>query len=105
MTNLNSYLVHPYVFHMTPTQLPKPRDTVTNISPQPKHTAKQMYLVTLSSPNQITTQRILHPLSQGQTKLMSTEYVSEPKHVRVVYHPPHSTMQLEPDPYLQQAPA
>ena len=32
---------------------------------------------------------------------MSKEYVTKPKHVRVVYRPPHSTSQLEPDPVIQ----
>ena len=48
----------------------------------PKHTTWQMYLVTSSSPDKGTTQRIFHPLSEGCSKLMSKGYSTQPKHVR-----------------------
>ena len=80
--------------------MPLPSDTLTPLFSQPKHT----YLVTSSSPDHITAQRILHTLSSKQTKLMSKEFVSKPKHVRVVHRLFHSIRQLEPDPYLQSAP-
>ena len=32
---------------------------------------------------------------------MSKQYTTKPKHVRIVHRPPHSSSQLEPDPFLQ----
>ena len=44
--------------HNTPTQTThpflKPGNTITNPSPQPKHTARDMYLVTASTPESVT---------------------------------------------------
>ena len=44
--------------HNTPTQtthpFPKQGNTITNLSPQPKHTARDMYLVTASTPESVT---------------------------------------------------
>ena len=60
---------------------------IPSISPQPKHTTRQMYL-TQSTASQVTAQRILHPLIQGPTKLMSKENITDPKHVRVIYRLP-----------------
>ena len=67
---------------------PKPGDTITNLSPQPKHVARDMYLVTAATPSTVTAQKILHPLSQGVTKLMSKQYVTHPKHTRILFSPP-----------------
>ena len=67
--------------------IPKPGDTVTNILPQPKHTARNMYLVTASSPEAVSAQKILHPLSDGSTKFGSKTYISHPKHLRIINQP------------------
>ena len=44
--------------HNTPTQtthpFPKQGNTITNLLPQPKHTARDMYLVTASTPESVT---------------------------------------------------
>ena len=67
---------------------PKPGDTITNLSPQPKHTARDMYIVTASTPETVTAQKILHPLSDGTTKIMSKQYTTHPKHIRILHSPP-----------------
>ena len=78
--------------HLTPNSTthpsPKPGDTITNLSPQPKHTARDMYLVTASTPETVTAQKILHPLSDGSTKIMSKQYTTHPKHTRILHPPP-----------------
>jgi len=56
----------------------KPGDMVTNISSQPKHNACEMYLVT-SKQKEVTLQKILHPLTNTDTKFMSREYITDPK--------------------------
>ena len=55
-------------------QMPKPGDTVTAVSQQPKHTARDMYIVTAASPDNVTAQKVLHPLVSGSTKIMSKSY-------------------------------
>ena len=57
-----------------------------------------MYLVTSITPENVMAQRILHPLSTRRSKLMSLEYSTQPKHVRIL-HSPTSTALL-PDPPL-----
>ena len=71
----------------TPVTQPLPGDTMTPLSEQPKHTARSMYLVTSSSPEVITAQKILHPLSSSQTKFMSKQYSSNPKYLRIIHRP------------------
>ena len=36
---------------------PKPGDTITNLSPQPKHVARDMYLVTAATPTMVTAKK------------------------------------------------
>ena len=66
---------------------PKPGDTITNLSPQRKHTARDMYLVMTATPTQVTAQKILHPLTQNISKLMSKQYITHPKHTRILFSP------------------
>ena len=79
---------------------PKPGDTITNLSPQPKHTARDMYLVTASTPETVTAQKILHPLSDGITKIMSKQYTTHPKHVRILHSPPAVPLPQSQEPAL-----
>ena len=66
---------------------PQPGDTVTPLNTQPKHSVRNMYLVTSSSPDSVTAQKILHPLSHNQTKFTSKQYVTKPKFLRVLHRP------------------
>ena len=59
---------------------------MTPLAEQPKHNARSMYLVT-SSPETVTAQKILHPLSRQQTKFMSKQYSTNPKHLRIIHRP------------------
>ena len=60
---------------------------MTPLAEQPKRNARSMYLVTSSSPETITAQKILHPLSLQQTKFMSKQYSTNPKHLRIIHRP------------------
>ena len=63
-------------------------DTVAPISPQDKHKSREIYLVTDSSPQKVTAQRLIHPLTEAPTKIMSRVYESHPKHLRRLHRPP-----------------
>ena len=62
-------------------------DTVTPLVKQPKHTAREMFLVTKVSGENISAQKILHPLSKRPTKLMSKIYNTQTKRLKVVHRP------------------
>ena len=62
-------------------------DTVTSISPQGKHKNREIYLVTGKKEDKVSAQRLLHPLSDTPLKFMSREYISNPKHLRVIHRP------------------
>merc|ERR1712240_204538 len=62
-------------------------DTVTDIAPQNKHKTREIYLVTGKEKDKISAQRLLHPLSETPLKFMSREYISNPKHLRVLHRP------------------
>ena len=62
-------------------------DTVTDIAPQSKHKSRDIYLVTGKEGDKISTQRLLHPLSDTPLKFMSREYLSNPKYLRVLHRP------------------
>ena len=62
-------------------------DTVTAIAPQDKHKTREIYLVTGKKKDKVSAQRLLHPLSDTPLKFMSHEYLSNPKHLRVVHRP------------------
>ena len=66
---------------------PKPGDTITSLSQQPKHVARDMYLVTAATPSSVTAQKILHPVSNAPTKIMSKTYTTHPKHTRILFSP------------------
>ena len=57
-------------------------DTVTPIAPQEKHNAQDIYIITDTQPEKVTTQRILHLLSDTPTKLMGQKYEVHPKHLQ-----------------------
>ena len=63
-------------------------DTVTNVAPQDKHKAREIYLVTGESGDKVSTQRLLHPLSKSPLKFMSRRYEVDPKHLVRINHPP-----------------
>ena len=65
------------------TQL-KPGDTITPILAQPKHSARDMYIVRAASPGSVPAQKVLHPLVPGSTKFMSMSYNTQPKHVQII---------------------
>ena len=52
--------------NVTPVTVPQIGDTITPLSTQPKHSVRNMYLVTSSSQDSVTAQKILHPLTSGQ---------------------------------------
>ena len=54
---------------------------------QPKHSAREMFLVTKVSGDEFSAQKILHPLSKKPTKLMSKVYNTKTKTVRLVHSP------------------
>ena len=62
-------------------------DTVTPLIRQPKHMAREMFLVTKVSGDEILALKIIHPLSQKPTKLMSKVYNTRTKTVRLVHRP------------------
>ena len=63
-------------------------DTVTNVAPQDKHKAREIYLVTGKNNEKVSTQRLLHPLSQTPLKFMSRRYEVDPKHLVRINRPP-----------------
>ena len=67
--------------------LPKPGDTITSKSLQPKHSAHDMYLVRAVSPERVTAQKVLHSLVPGNTKFMSKSYNTHPKHTQILNSP------------------
>ena len=67
---------------------PKPGDTVTPVAAQEKHTVRDMYMVTAANQNDVTMQKILHPLSTQPTKVMSKQYVTDHKNVRIIHTAP-----------------
>ena len=64
-------------------------DTVTSVAPQDKHKAREIYLVTGESGDKVTTQRLLHPLSETPLKFMSRKYEVNPKHLVRINRPSH----------------
>ena len=68
-------------------KIPQPGDTVTNISAQPKHQARDMYLVTASDTDRVVAQKILHTLSENKAQIRSKEYITHPKHLRILSQP------------------
>ena len=68
-------------------------DTVTSVSPQNKHKSREIYLVTESDTDKVTAQRLLHPLTNVPTKIMSRTYEAHPKHLRRLYRPPSPHLQ------------
>ena len=80
--------------------VPKPGDTITSILQQPKHNARDMYLVTAATPSSVTSQRIPHPLSSAPTKFMSKSYTTHPKHTRILYSPPSVVLPKTTEPVL-----
>ena len=77
----------------SPTDI-KVGDTVTPISPQEKHKARDIYLVTGQGKYKVVAQRLLHPLSQDPIKFMSREYEISPKHLHRIHRPPSSTSEI-----------
>ena len=65
--------------------------------PQSKHIVRQIYLVTLAFPQEVTAQHILHPLSTACAKLIIKEYITQPKIVQI-HHSQQATTNLDPDP-------
>ena len=65
-------------------------DTVTTISSQDKHKAREIYLVTGKGEGKVITQRLLHPLSETPMKFMSRKYEINPKHLHRINRPPSS---------------
>ena len=63
-------------------------DTVTTISPQDKHKAREIYLVTGKEREKVITQRLLHPLSENPIKFISRKYEINPKHLHRINRPP-----------------
>ena len=57
--NTQNYTTHPS---------PKLGDTITNLSPQPKHTTRDMYLVTAATHETVTAQKILPSAFSGVYK-------------------------------------
>ena len=70
----------------------RPGDTVTNITPQPKHNVRDMYMVTSKADNKVTLQRLLHPLAKSDTKFMSKEYTTDTKRLQLLHRPPKTDM-------------
>ena len=70
----------------TPTDI-RVGDTVTPLSAQEKHKARDIYLVTGREKDKVLTQRLLHPLSQDPIKFMSREYKISPKHLQRIHRP------------------
>ena len=64
-------------------------DTVTSVAPQDKHKAREIYLVTGECGDKVSTQRLLHPLSETPLKFMSRRYEVNPKHLVRINRPPH----------------
>ena len=62
-------------------------DTVTAISPQEKHKAREIYIVTGQKGDKVSTQRLLHPLSSIPLKFMSRSYDVSPKHLIRINRP------------------
>merc|ERR1711989_65253 len=73
-------------------------DTVTAIAPQDKHKTREIYLVTGKEKDKVSAQRLLHPLSDTPLKLMSREYISSPKHLRVLHRPEINPPSFTPSP-------
>ena len=86
--------------HKVTHNTPKPGDTITNISQQPKHSVRDMYLVTAATPHSVTAQKILHPITQGTTKFMSKTYTTHPKHTRILHSPPQVHLPATQEPAL-----
>ena len=80
-------------------------DTVKLLVKQPKHTAREMFLVTEVSGNNISSQKILHPLYKGPTKQMSKVYNTQSKRLKVVHKPAKldNTLTTEPLPASPQS--
>ena len=76
------------------------RVTRSRLSQQPKHSVRDMYLVTAATPTSVTAQKILHPVSSNPTKLMSKSYVTHPKHTRVLHSPSTVTLPNVREPAL-----
>ena len=72
-------------------------DTVTPISSQPKHKSRDMYIVTAAADQSVSAQKILHPLQNKPTKLMSRIYNTDPKNVQLIHRPPAAA----PSKYVQ----
>ena len=70
-------------------------DTVTPISGQPKHHARDIFMVTGVEADRVSAQKILHPLSQTPVKLMGRPYTGHTKHLQLVHSPP-STLTASP---------
>ena len=69
-------------------------DTVTPLSAEEKHKARDIYLVTGREKDKVLTQRLLHPLSQEPIKFMSREYKISPKHLQRIHRPPGSDLSV-----------
>ena len=85
-------------------EAPQVGDTVTPLSVQPKHSERSMYLVTAASQEQVTAQKIIHPLVDKKSQLMSKEYRANPKHLRIIHRPPPVSSPLDPDPHKPSPP-
>ena len=66
-------------------------DTVMPILSQPKHKSRDMYIVTAAADQSVSAQKILHPLQNKPTKLMSRIYNTDPKNVQLQHHPSMSS--------------
>ena len=62
-------------------------DTVTIANRTDKHKAKEMFLVTGKEADNISVQKVLHPLTKTPTKLMSKVYNTKQKHLHIIHRP------------------
>ena len=62
---------------------------------QDKHKAREAFLVTKVEDDKVMTQKLIHPLVPGKSKLMSKVYTTDTKHVVIAHKAHHSRPPLQ----------
>ena len=70
-------------------------DTVVMNKGQDKHKAREAFLVTKVEDDKVMTQKLIHPLVPGKSKLMSKVYTTDTKHVVIAHKAHHSRPPLQ----------